>query len=147
MEYPFEKQVLTQDATVIWSLEKLYPVRARAALSDTQPEPVHPAGTPELDGRAAEEATMLELDGWAAEEVATLELVVLAERTDAVLTAEEDRVDEATGMSTLVVAVGLAEEDTDDGADDFGTPLVVRRVSLAGPPQISFSAKYSSIHW
>ena len=87
---------------------------------------------------------MPELDGWAAEEVATLELVVLAERTDALMTAEEERVDvdEETGMATLVVVVGLAEEDTDDDVEDtLGTPEEVKRVSRAGPPQISFSAK------
>ena len=48
MEYPLAAQVLRQDATVIWSLEKLYPVNARAALSDTQPAAFQPAGTPEL---------------------------------------------------------------------------------------------------
>ena len=130
MEYPFAAQVLRQDATVIWLLEKLYPVNARAALSDTQPAADQPTGMPELDG-------------WAAEEVA-LELVVLAERTDVMLAAEEDRadVDEETGMATLVVVVGLAEEDTDDDVEDtLGTPEEVRRVSRAGPPQISFSAK------
>ena len=79
--------------------------------------------------------------------MATLELAVLAERTDVVLAAEDDRadVDEGAGMSTLVVVVGLAEEDTDDVEDDSGTPEVVSRVSRAGPPQISFSAKKNTI--
>ena len=53
-----------------------------------------------------------------------------------------DGEEEETGMTTLVVVEGLAEEDTDDDVEAaFVTPLVVRSVSLAGPPQISFSAQ------
>ena len=126
MEKPFDAQVERHDETVIWSLAKLYPVNARAALSDTQPTPAQPSGTPVL-------------------EAAALELVVLAECADVTLAAADEEactVEEAeTGTAMLAVVDGLAAEDTDDDDDEAGTPEDVRRVSRAGPPQISFSAQ------
>ena len=44
-EEPWAAHVVTHEATVMLLLVKLYPVRARAALSDTHPSGVHPAGT------------------------------------------------------------------------------------------------------
>ena len=126
MEKPLDAQVERHDETVIWSLAKLYPVNARAALSDTQPTPAQPSGTPVL-------------------EAAALELVVLAECADVTLAAADEEactVEEAeTGTAMLAVVDGLAAEDTDDDDDEAGTPEDVRRVSRAGPPQISFSAQ------
>ena len=114
------------------------------------PTAVQPAGTLAVELEGAEPTGALEVEGCAAEEVATLELEVLAERADVVWTAEDEArtevEEEETGMTTLVVVEGLAEEDTDDEVEAaFVTPLVVKSVSLAGPPQISFAGTKPSI--
>ena len=119
-------------------------------LSLRHPTAVQPAGTLAVELEGAEPTGALEVEGCAAEEVATLELEVLAERADVVWTAEDEArtevEEEETGMTRLVVVEGLAEEDTDDDVEAaFVTPLVVRSVSLAGPPQISFAGTKPSI--
>ena len=110
-------------------------MRTRAALSDTQPAVIHPAGM-ETEEPLAAGADAVEL---------VLELVALAECADVTLAAADEEactVEEAeTGTAMLAVVDGLAAEDTDDDDDEAGTPEDVRRVSRAGPPQISFSAQ------
>ena len=150
MVCPRAAQCATHPAAVIVSLVNASTLSVRPeTLSLRHPTAVQPAGTLAVEFEGAEPTGALEADGWAAEEVATLELEVVAERADVVWTAEEEarvEVEEETGMTTLVVVEGLAEEDTDDDVEAaFVTPLVVRSVSLAGPPQISFAGTKPSI--
>ena len=110
-------------------------MRARAALSDTQPAVIHPAGMGTEEPLAAG-ADAVEL---------VLELVALAECADVVATADDDG-DEDGAMRTteeaaLAVLDALAVVECTDADEDDTTPglAVLKSVSLAGPPQISFA--------
>ena len=149
MVWPRAAQCATHPSGVIVWLVNASTLSVRPeTLSLRHPTAVQPAGTLAVELEGGEPTGALEVDGRAAKEVATLELEVLAERADVVWTAEEEtreEVEEETGMTTLVVVEGLAEEDTDDDVEAaFVTPFVVNSVSLAGPPQISFAVKKSS---